>query len=757
MNVDQQRDRLSAIRKTINNKSVEYISFDIFDTLLVRPTVKPTDLFDLVEWRANKNDKFNNLPFKRMRVKSEQAARAKMRELMPFYEDITLNEIYMEMAEVFDISIEDAYTLRDMEMAVEIKYLQPRKSVKPLYDLAVQLGKKIIVTSDIYLSTSFIKQVLDEKGYDEIYRYFISSDLRKSKGRGGLFPYLIKNLGCAPEKICHIGDNKVADKIAADKAGVRAFYWPKTIDFMEDSRVDNSLWGQNMDNTEPGYRLMHGLMINELFDTIPQDGYDNRSLFNGNPYFLGYYGLGVFIYTLTKWINKKTLENDGDVIALLARDGYLIQKAFDLMHPFVDGNLSTEYVRISRSVCYPFDVTNANQLLFSDQFLHYDRSQSVSQLVESRLFLKMDLPLEDYLRSVDIEPDTPCQDYFQLMSALLSYDVDLMQGLENTRRLAEKYYQNIFKNYKKPVLFDCGYSGRAQRILTGLINKPLHGLYIASFDSILKLGEKHRYDNFISPVFNRHLNIEPFNTAVLELVLSEYNVGSLIGFKKNGSGVDTVCEQGEYNLQDSRVINSIQEGALDFIRKVCVIFGDDIEFLNVSPMTSFRMFESFMLNPSKTDARMLANIKFSNGITGEVSSLIGKTEVTSKWKEGFRAFNHKFKEPNKPVRQQTRSVPSNRVRPKLINGKIYSNSLVVRADLNLMRVLKAVDYIDSVALLSKECPSPELRTECIHLIKKGKTKLFCAAKLLSQSGGIRKSKISIKDKLIVLSMLARGK
>ena len=67
--------------------SHEIISFDIFDTLLLRPYVKPTDLFLHLEKLLNKEG------FAQARIEAEQKARKKHSDK----EDITIDEIYDEI------------------------------------------------------------------------------------------------------------------------------------------------------------------------------------------------------------------------------------------------------------------------------------------------------------------------------------------------------------------------------------------------------------------------------------------------------------------------------------------------------------------------------------------------------------------------------------------------------------------------------------------------------------------------------------
>ena len=140
------------IKKAIDEHEV--ISFDIFDTLLIRPYVKPTDLFKHLEL-------LNNAPgFAKARMKAEQSAR---RDAQDRKEDVTLDEIYQQ--------IDSKYKpIKEKEMSLEYMVLRSRPEIKKIYDYARQRNKKIVIISDMYLSRKFLTDVL--KKCEEFFRIF---------------------------------------------------------------------------------------------------------------------------------------------------------------------------------------------------------------------------------------------------------------------------------------------------------------------------------------------------------------------------------------------------------------------------------------------------------------------------------------------------------------------------------------------------------------------------------------------------------
>ncbi|EJE6810793.1 hypothetical protein M5G85_001536, partial [Campylobacter coli] len=109
---------LEQISELVKSESVKIVSFDIFDTLLVRPCIIPSDMFKIVATRAGYDESF---------VKIRQLAEQYARENKPFYEDdITIDDIYKHLHLNFEFSTEECEKLKTIEMEVEFDYLYPK-------------------------------------------------------------------------------------------------------------------------------------------------------------------------------------------------------------------------------------------------------------------------------------------------------------------------------------------------------------------------------------------------------------------------------------------------------------------------------------------------------------------------------------------------------------------------------------------------------------------------------------------------------
>lgn len=203
---NQLQDRMTG--KSMHNGEImqilgqyDIISFDIFDTLLVRPYCKPTDLFIELE------ERYTIPGFAMQRIAAEQRARA----FYPEKEDIAFQEIYSFMEKRFQ-------DMAQQEIALERKILQVNKSIKKIYDVAIKLGKRIIIVSDMYLPGYILENILKDKGYEGYEKIYISSETGYTKASGNMYKYVLSDLGCKAESVLHIGDNFWSDGNARRKS-----------------------------------------------------------------------------------------------------------------------------------------------------------------------------------------------------------------------------------------------------------------------------------------------------------------------------------------------------------------------------------------------------------------------------------------------------------------------------------------------------------------------------------------------------------
>ena len=373
-------------------KKHDIISFDIFDTLLIRPYIKPTDLFLHIE------KLYKIKGFHKNRIMAEKLARGKYID----YEDITLNQIYEE--------IDDKYKLfKEIEIELEERILTIHKENKEIYDYALSLGKKIIIVSDMYLPKEVIEKILIKNNYTNYYKLYLSSDLMLTKASANLYKYIINDLRVKPSTIMHLGDNYHSDFENPRLYGIDAFFIEKIINiFLKNNIRAEKLLHENENNI--GVSIMLGLSALSCFNKNDKNKENN---YRRNFRFI-YGGPAVFSYM--NWLKKQIIKENIKEVLFVARDGYSLKKVFDIIKPEY---IKTHYIYAPRIIYY----------LIALDFKYYNLGDSVKSVLE-------------YYKDKDeyLQKHTP-----KITSATQGYKF-ILDNIEIYKNLAKQEYQN-YKEY----------------------------------------------------------------------------------------------------------------------------------------------------------------------------------------------------------------------------------------------------------------------------------------------------------------------
>ncbi len=301
-------------KKQIDQHTV--ISFDIFDTLLLRPYVKPTDLFLHLEQLEKAGG------FADERITAERRAR----KIHSNKKDITIDEIYEE--------IDGKYKhLKQKEMDLERQVLQPNPEIKEIYDYAKAQGKRILIISDMYLPAAFLTKVLHEKGFAGFEKLYVSGEHGKTKGSGHLYQQVLMDLNIKPKTMLHIGDNAHSDKKQAERYGITTLQCTKAIDklFARNERA-KKLYEKHPDNLAVSVLL--GLLA---LPSYPENYWQDFGYQYAGPVILGY----------MQWLEKQLRKDNISEVMFLARDGYTLEKVFNLIKT---ANFKTHYFYAPRNL-----------------------------------------------------------------------------------------------------------------------------------------------------------------------------------------------------------------------------------------------------------------------------------------------------------------------------------------------------------------------------------------------------------------------
>ncbi|MBR5578445.1 MAG: HAD hydrolase-like protein, partial [Lachnospiraceae bacterium] len=622
---------LEEIRKSIADKDSKVISFDIFDTLILRTVWQPEDVFCLMQKSFEQIcPEIAGYSFVTARKEAESICRRKIRESRPEWQDVTLTEIYETLQQYLDISEEQKKKLKALEENTELEVIRVRKTGKHLLDFALNMGKKIILTSDMYLERPVIERILKKCGYGKL-PIFLSSEVRLVKfDEGDLFKYVAEEAGIAPEELLHIGDNWNVDILGAKKNGIKTAFLPKTKDVFCNSYKPNStnslssvgniagnyMTTWNAMNKSIAYRSMTALAANRLFDN-PFVSWNKKSDFDANPYNMGYYALGMHLAGLCVWMGSLVKEKGISRISFLARDGYLPQKAFRLLQDYLKlEHVETNYVPCSRKSLMPWMIADKRGLLNLPvkHSSHTPRSMLGLLSCCSKTIDKK--ALEELLFQAEIDPENCFLEKESYINFMKWFSENLFseQKLEEEKKKVSGYYQSMIA--ENSFVFDLGYSGRIPAALSRSLGYPVIYGYVH--------GEPGSTEHYIRreglQLYTMYDYLPPNRDLIREMFLSEPN-NQCIGFKEENGEILPVLEKKEIQYSQQFVFEQLEKGAMTFIKDYLEAFGEKIEYGEINPMISSMPFEGLLVASNAVDHQVFATTNSEDLIYGNCSAI----------------------------------------------------------------------------------------------------------------------------------------
>ncbi len=313
------------------------ISFDVFDTLITRRVLTPRDLFDLLP-----------LIPKEKRTQSEVI-------LYSRHSDPTLEQIYAHMAEMGYIGAEDVEPLAEEELRGEIDNAVVRKTVLSAMKYARSSGKKVFLTSDMYLFGDMIRKILDNFNITDYDELLVSCDHKASKEDKKLYDVL--RTKAHSNSILHIGDNLITDIENAKEMGISTFYVKNGYDMLAESSA--SYLFDCVHNRKDRFYL--GSFVSEALNDPFSLGKSH-----GKMRIDDYRVIALYIFPITynyvSYVIDKSANYDGILFA--SRDGYFVKRMYDLYKEIHSEIVLPEdkYVYMSRSAVGSASATNYDDI-----------------------------------------------------------------------------------------------------------------------------------------------------------------------------------------------------------------------------------------------------------------------------------------------------------------------------------------------------------------------------------------------------------
>jgi predicted HAD superfamily hydrolase len=642
----------------IRSDKYQVISFDMFDTLVVRPFMRPRHLFSVIEEEARIILGMAKLPFARIREKTEKRLRKQKWSATGNWEEVPLSEIYETLKTELSWTDAETQAIMEFERQTELRLCAPLRSNQDVFHTALAANKRVVVTTDIYLDEKLIHQILTNCGFDGFERLFVSSSYGQRKQDGRLYKKLLNDLSVDREQVLHIGDNTGSDGAVARSCGIDSCVISKPVDrvIREHSRLERL-------STRYAFHIGHsqifGTLSNMLGEKLQIKSIAKNSHGNFSPYYLGAVLFGPLLYGFSTWLHDQVTGSEIARLHFLSREGALLKAAYDAACDVRGGGPQSNYLLASRRSALAATMTSRadiNALVYKKQTpcpLHHilgyklglSQDEYDDALVQSHGFTQVN-------EMVDLQKDRS-----RLLSVIDALEIPILESAAQERQgyVAYLQRQRIALGSQRDAIIDIGYAGTIQACLQKLTGVEFSGFYIG-----VKRGEVRQPDMCMTGYLFDELKAMNQSTAtsfdqnvLLYEALLCAPTQSFYRIQLDGDRVVPRFNSGAISARHNSLIEELHKGALDYMRYALAHIP---EGLHLDREILIGAAQDFFKDPCAKEAALFESISFDNRMGGAFDTRLAPSrpeDITRDrsflWREGTCAVLSAFEEAAQPI------------------------------------------------------------------------------------------------------------
>ncbi|MEE6031641.1 CDP-glycerol glycerophosphotransferase family protein [Avibacterium paragallinarum] len=574
----------------------ELHSFDIFDTLIRRSTLKPFSIFDYVRDRA----KASGIQFPlqitenwiNLRNRAEHDVRDMMRkttfERKTDKIEVTLDDIYSRLQKNLQLTDVQTNFLKQAEIDAEIAHVEPiQQRIDYLFSLK-QEGHDVIMVSDMYLPEKVIRAMLDraDSRLKDIPLY-LSSTIGHQKSTGKLYQHIFFEIGYQYSKWTHYGDNKHADGSVPRRYGIQT----ATHDIDDFIPFENALVSA-MDNYNryPAYRLvtkMHRYR-SELIKTM------DNALLETKYYNYAYVGSALVSYI--NWAVRDAIKRGYETLYFISRDGHFLKQIADKIITTQQYKLKTKYIYGSRKAWrLPSFINKVDDETFW-QFGNFVGMDSFDDLVKASYLSEEELlelfPEFESLKTAKHLRGAVAENIRKILSDSQTYRQKVLDIAREKRKIVNRYLQQEINPNEKFAFVEFWGRGYTQDTFSRLLNdafgkeitNPFY--YVRSFTDDIGTSVRH---NFI---------LAPQNFSFFEPIFAQTPYDSIPGYIEINGRIEPII-----NHRDATTSELISDGLLKFTEDFLSLDLVDEDYFT-SSLAQF----TYQYQMSRNDDQFICNV-----------------------------------------------------------------------------------------------------------------------------------------------------
>lgn len=457
-----------------------------------------------------------------------------------------------------------------IEGAIELRNLEPNGQMKSVFRNLKLLGKKVFITSDMYLPGAALEAVLERHGLMQfVDEMTVSCDYGITKNSGDLFRVVIEKAGVPPHRILHVGDNWENDVVRARQNGLQAYHYfnhrreteVKKLEVKFDLPRPGSVRVKDLANT---FEVAHPRPLTSLDDVISE--------------VIGP-ACAIFLHD----VMHRAARRDSSDIFFLTRDGTIFKEIADAMRgaapELYPNKANHKILACSRAtgVLLGIKRTDSDYLYINTEYLteqkfSFSRFLDLFGIPQDRVDA---LPDHTRERINALGDDMDLLAFRDLYWAYPGFQDLVMDVLDSKRRPMIQYLEQIgLFDAHNPILVDIGYSGTWGKQLAPILEqREMSGQPIA--DMTFEFFASNRF--FTNNVRQLHPSVTmhpgrildhrlvesltvALNYSWLEPFFLDPNLGKLEGFTE-GHEITPVFRSSNFSAENRAKI-SIMRGRL---------------------------------------------------------------------------------------------------------------------------------------------------------------------------------------------------
>jgi FMN phosphatase YigB (HAD superfamily) len=587
--------------------TAKIVSFDIFDTAIVRKCQSPRDVFLFLADHAPFRGKGSAEHFAQLRQQAENTARTRVHAQTGSGE-ATLQEIHTELAKLagFDASLVPQMVAA--EEAIELSLCITHPFIHQIYRRAHANGKTVWFVSDSYHNAAFLRRLIAACGYDNPNDRVVSScDERCSKGSGQLLPKLLKASNVNPAHFVHMGDNMNSDCALPSRQGINGVWHP--------------LAG-SPEGAAPSASREHAIASGLAM-------WGARTFEPARPFWwrFGFSVAGPLLVGFSWWLQEKMREDGVKRAYFMLRDGDVLKRVYDVLTEGDPHTIPSALLESSRRA-FMLPALGPSAPSLTSQLFVSENPRPVREFLE-RLKLRTDDLHAAFLQAGFSSPDQIVgPEHAEKLGRLFSNPTVLQRisarsAEERALLMGYLKQQGAVGSGDRVALVDIGWNATIQKSLdhaakTAGVSHDAVGYYLGSFSGARRdlLTPSRGYVCEYGLPLERYRPLADFR-QLIEFICTSAR-GSLLHFAKQGDKFVPVVAEPDHNEAQMSAIRELHEGAIDYamlMREEGQTFG--ISSLDARSATAplFRLME----RPTDEEARLVGSMQHGDGMGASAS------------------------------------------------------------------------------------------------------------------------------------------